>query len=107
MFRRLISAQTALLRQVLTRTKYHVLHFDLRIAGFADLPSLYMSLRFRQSCLSLRFSNLDHICSQQMEAFFTSIAQDPELPGYEGFEKQAWGFKVAVFLRCHVSFTAK
>ncbi|KAH8101751.1 hypothetical protein BXZ70DRAFT_931783 [Cristinia sonorae] len=67
--------KTALLRQVLTRNKYHVLHFDLRIAGFADLASLYMSL------------------SQQMEAFFMSIAQDPEMPGYEEFEKQAWGFK--------------
>ncbi|CCL99349.1 uncharacterized protein FIBRA_01367 [Fibroporia radiculosa] len=67
--------KTALLRQVLTRSTYHVLHFDLRIAGFADLSSLYMSL------------------SQQMEAFFMSIAQDPELPGYEVFEKEAWGFK--------------
>ena len=37
--------QTALLRQVLTQSSYHVLHFDLRIAGFADLASLYMSLR--------------------------------------------------------------
>ncbi|OBZ66940.1 hypothetical protein A0H81_13269 [Grifola frondosa] len=67
--------KTALLRQVLTRPKYHVLHFDLRIAGFADLASLYMSL------------------SQQMEAFFMSIAQDPDMPGYEDFEKDAWGFK--------------
>ena len=33
--------------------------------------------------------------SQQMEAFFMGIAQDPELPGYEDFEKQAWGFKVS------------
>lgn len=64
--------KTALLRQVLTGSKYHVLHFDLRIAGFADLPSLYMSL------------------SQQMEAFFMEIARDP---GHEDFEKQAWGFK--------------
>ena len=38
--------QTALLRQVLTQSTYHVLHFDLRIAGFADLASLYMSLRY-------------------------------------------------------------
>ena len=71
--------QTALLRQVLTGSKYHVLHFDLRIAGFADLPSLYVSL------------------SQQMESFFMGIARDPELPGYEEFEKQAWGFKVITF----------
>ncbi|RPD53733.1 hypothetical protein L226DRAFT_469903 [Lentinus tigrinus ALCF2SS1-7] len=67
--------KTALLRQVLTQPRYHVLHFDLRIAGFADLASLYMSL------------------SQQMEGFFMSIAQDPEMPGYEAFEKEAWGFK--------------
>ena len=25
------------------------------------------------------------------------IARDPELPGYEEFEKQAWGFKVITF----------
>ncbi|KAI0685181.1 hypothetical protein BC835DRAFT_1290862 [Cytidiella melzeri] len=67
--------KTALLRQVLTGSKYHVLHFDLRIAGFADLASLYVSL------------------SQQMESFFMGIAHDPDLPGYEDFEKQAWGFK--------------
>ncbi|KAI0718554.1 hypothetical protein C8T65DRAFT_762698 [Cerioporus squamosus] len=67
--------KTALLRQVLTQPRYHVLHFDLRIAGFADLASLYMSL------------------SQQMEGFFMSIAQDPDMPGYEAFEKEAWGFK--------------
>ncbi|KAI0088232.1 hypothetical protein BDY19DRAFT_891595 [Irpex rosettiformis] len=67
--------KTALLRQVLTGSKYHVLHFDLRIAGFADLASLYMSL------------------SQQMESFFMGIAHDPDLQGYEDFEKQAWGFK--------------
>ncbi|KAI0672428.1 hypothetical protein C8Q78DRAFT_1126375 [Trametes maxima] len=67
--------KTALLRQVLTQSTYHVLHFDLRIAGFADLASLYMSL------------------SQQMEGFFMCIAQDPDLPGYEVFEKEAWGFK--------------
>ncbi|TFK87298.1 hypothetical protein K466DRAFT_491135 [Polyporus arcularius HHB13444] len=67
--------KTALLRQVLTQSRYHVLHFDLRIAGFADLASLYMSL------------------SQQMEGFFMSIAQDPEMPGYDVFEKEAWGFK--------------
>lgn len=69
--------QTALLRQLLTDDKYHVLHFDLRIAGFADLDSLYMSL------------------SQQMEQYFTYIAQTK---GYEDFEKEAWGFKVSITL---------
>ncbi|KAI0080424.1 hypothetical protein K474DRAFT_1657845 [Panus rudis PR-1116 ss-1] len=67
--------KTALLRQVLTRPEYHVLHFDLRIAGFADLASLYMSL------------------SQQMESFFMNVAEDPDMPGYESFEKEAWAFK--------------
>ena len=32
--------------------------------------------------------------SQQMEGFFMSIAQDPDMPGYDVFEKEAWGFKV-------------
>ena len=33
--------KTALLREVLSEDRYHVLHFDLRIAGFADISSLY------------------------------------------------------------------
>jgi hypothetical protein len=66
-------SQTALLRQLLTSDKYHVLHFDLRIAGFADLDSLYISL------------------SQQAEQYFNLIA---DTKGYEDFEKEAWSFKV-------------
>ncbi|KAJ8521484.1 hypothetical protein ONZ45_g1802 [Pleurotus djamor] len=66
------SGKTALLREVLSNPKYHVLHFDLRIAGFADLPSLYLSL------------------SQQMEQYFEEIAK---IEGYEDFEKEAWSFK--------------
>ncbi|THU84391.1 hypothetical protein K435DRAFT_870311 [Dendrothele bispora CBS 962.96] len=65
--------KTALLREVLTHENYHVLHFDLRISGFADLSSLYMSL------------------SRQMEQYFESIAQQME--GYDEFEKEAWSFK--------------
>ena len=42
--------------------------------------------------------------SQQMESFFTNIAQDPELPGYEDFERQAWGFKVYICI-CAISDT--
>ena len=66
--------QTALLRQVLTEEKFNVLHFDLRIAGFADLSSLYISL------------------SEQMEQYFLNIST--EMQGYEEFEKEAWRFKV-------------
>ncbi|KAF8153053.1 hypothetical protein B0H34DRAFT_722079 [Crassisporium funariophilum] len=65
--------KTALLREVLSREEYHVLHFDLRIAGFADLASLYMSL------------------SQQMEQYFDEISTKME--GFEDFEKEAWSFK--------------
>lgn len=61
------------MRQLLTSDKYHVLHFDLRIAGFADLDSLYISL------------------SQQVEQYFNFIA---DARGYEDFEKEAWSFKV-------------
>ncbi|KAJ7253037.1 hypothetical protein B0H12DRAFT_601955 [Mycena haematopus] len=64
--------KTAILREVLCSEAYHVLHFDLRISGFADLASLYTSL------------------SQQMEQFFEEIGK---LPGYEEFEKESWGFK--------------
>ena len=79
----LISPQTALLREVLTREKYQVLHFDLRIPGFADLPSLYMSL------------------STQMETYFQDIAT--KIDGYEDFEKESWSFKVRLHL-CPVNF---
>ncbi|TFK53100.1 hypothetical protein OE88DRAFT_1627094 [Heliocybe sulcata] len=65
--------KTALLREVLSRPDYHVLHFDLRIAGFADLSSLYTSL------------------SHQMEMYFEAISKS--MKGYEEFEKEAWGFK--------------
>ncbi|KAL1742195.1 hypothetical protein HDZ31DRAFT_66205 [Schizophyllum fasciatum] len=65
--------KTALLRQVLTEEKFNVLHFDLRIAGFADLSSLYISL------------------SEQMEQYFLNISTDME--GYSEFEKESWAFK--------------
>lgn len=64
--------KTALLREVLSRDQYHVLHFDLRIPGFADLASLYTSL------------------SQQMEQYFEEVAA---MEGYNEFRKEAWCFK--------------
>ncbi|KAF9242317.1 hypothetical protein BU15DRAFT_44149 [Melanogaster broomeanus] len=65
--------KTALLREVLSRDRYHVLHFDLRIPGFADVSSLYMSL------------------SEQMGQYFEDISTN--VPGFEEFRKEAWGFK--------------
>jgi hypothetical protein len=70
----LAPSQTTLLREVLSQPQYHVLHFDLRIAGFADLSSLYTSL------------------SAQIEQYFVDIANTME--GYEEFEREAWSFKV-------------
>ena len=35
-----------------------------------------------------------------MEGFFMSITQDPDMPGYEAFEKEARGFKVSVTKIC-------
>ena len=72
--------QTALLREVLSQEKYHVLHFDLRIAGFADLASLYLSL------------------NQQMEQYFEEIAK---MEGYEEFKREAWSFKVRALQVCY------
>lgn len=72
----MVNSQTALLREVLSRDAYHVLHFDLRIAGFADVASLYKSL------------------SQQVEQYFEEMASGME--GYEEFEKEAWSFKALV-----------
>ena len=65
--------QTAILREVLSRNIYHVLHFDLRIAGFADLESLYTSL------------------SMQMEQYWDEIGS---MKGYEEFKKQGRRYKV-------------
>jgi hypothetical protein len=66
--------KTALCRQILCKPIYHVLHYDLRIAGFADLASLYYAL------------------STQMEQYFVEISK--RLPGYEDFEKESYTFKV-------------
>ena len=67
--------KTALLRQVLTDPRFHVVHFDLRIAGFADVTSLYMSL------------------AAQFEHFFESLAG--QLEGYEEMKKHGLMFKHA------------
>ena len=92
------TTQTALLRQVLTGSEYHVLHFDLRIAGFADLASLYLSLRYA----SVTYRNVSipklSSTSQQMESFFMNVSKDPDMPGYENFEKEAWSFKASTVL---------
>ncbi|GAA6013326.1 hypothetical protein JCM10207_000856 [Rhodosporidiobolus poonsookiae] len=70
------TGKTALLRQVLSSDRYHILSFDLRISGFADLASLYFSL------------------STQLESYFAAI---PDLLGREygwgEFEKESWAFK--------------
>ncbi|KAG2347083.1 hypothetical protein BDR05DRAFT_958549 [Suillus weaverae] len=65
--------KTVLLREILSRNIYHVLHFDLRIPGFADMTSLYMSM------------------SQQMERYFDEISK--ATPGYEEFQKEGLEFK--------------
>ncbi|GAA5939236.1 uncharacterized protein JCM15063_004463 [Sporobolomyces koalae] len=69
--------KTALLRQVLSNSdRYHVLHFDLRIAGFADLPSLYFSL------------------AQQLESYFAVLPEQMGAEwGWDIFEKESWAFK--------------
>lgn len=36
--------KTALLREVLSQERYHVVYFDLRVAGSADLKSLFFAL---------------------------------------------------------------
>ncbi|KAH0831186.1 hypothetical protein J3R83DRAFT_13763 [Lanmaoa asiatica] len=67
------SFTTALLREVLSRDRFHVLHFDLRIPGFADVSSLYTSL------------------SQQMERYFEDVSTN--MPGFEEFRREACAFK--------------
>jgi len=65
--------KTALCRQVLTQSQFHVLHYDLRIAGFADLSSLYFAF------------------ASQMEQYFVELSK--RLEGYEDFEKESYAFK--------------
>ncbi|CAD6571451.1 MAG: hypothetical protein CYPHOPRED_004441 [Cyphobasidiales sp. Tagirdzhanova-0007] len=65
--------KTALCRQVLCQPHFHVLHFDLRIAGFADLSSLYFAL------------------TSQMEQYFVDLSK--RLAGYQDFEKESFAFK--------------
>jgi hypothetical protein len=68
--------KTALCRQVLSSDQFHCIHFDLRLAGFADLSSLYFSL------------------AQQMEGYFSTL---PELMGEEWgwgvFTQESYAFK--------------
>ncbi|KAM0786832.1 hypothetical protein ACM66B_002260 [Microbotryomycetes sp. NB124-2] len=68
--------KTALCRQVLSNDKYHCISFDLRLAGFADLHSLYTSL------------------ASQMESFFASMPQMLGKEwGWDVFEKESYAFK--------------
>lgn len=67
------TGKTAILRHVLSNPRYHVLHFDLRIAGFADLAGLHQSL------------------CHQMEQYFATISETME--GYGDFEVEAFAFK--------------
>ncbi|KAJ3180821.1 hypothetical protein HDU85_003903 [Gaertneriomyces sp. JEL0708] len=67
--------KTALLREVLSDDRYHVIYLDLRIAGFADLTSLHSTL------------------SAQFENFFNRMGD--LLPGYDHFKKEALAFKHA------------
>lgn len=66
--------KSVLCRQILCRPEYHCLSFDLRLAGFADLSSLYFTL------------------SAQMEQYFVQLSK--LLKGYEEFEKESFAFKV-------------
>ena len=67
--------KTALLRQVLTEPQFHVMHFDLRIAGFADKSSLFIALTY------------------QFEKFFQELGET--LPFHEDLKKDALAFKHA------------
>ena len=84
--------QTAILRHVLSNPRYHVLHFDLRIAGFADLAGLHMSLWSVIKKLSDNSVLMSFRFSQQMEQYFATISETME--GYGEFEAEALAFKV-------------
>ena len=81
--------QTAILRHVLSNPRYHVLHFDLRIA---DLAGLHMSLWSVIKKLSDNSVLMSFRFSQQMEQYFATISETME--GYGEFEAEALAFKV-------------
>ena len=78
-------SQTAILREILSCEKYHVLHLDLRLAGVADIQSLYTSLNL------------------QLEQYFMELANMGG--GYKVFEVEARRFKVSL-IRSSVSLHA-
>ncbi|KAG9299228.1 hypothetical protein G9A89_013876 [Geosiphon pyriformis] len=74
--------KTALLREILADDRYHVIHFDLRLPGFADLPSFTIEF-----------------CSK-LETFFSQIADkfsqnqnSQSQKEHDFLEDQAIGFK--------------
>lgn len=93
--------QTAILRHVLSNPRYHVLHFDLRIAGFADLAGLHMSfwLVIIKNVLGKSGSDIFFRFSQQMEQYFATISETME--GYGDFEVEALAFKVRIYRSNH------
>ncbi|CCG83165.1 protein of unknown function [Taphrina deformans PYCC 5710] len=54
--------KTALLREVLASDDFHVVKFDLRISGFADLRTLYLSLceQFQSFFSEMNNEEMDH-----------------------------------------------
>ena len=70
-----------------------MLHFDLRIAGFADLAGLHTSLWLVNDNLgTLGSDGLSF--SQQMEQYFAMVCETME--GYGDFEAEALAFKVCI-----------
>ena len=75
------------------RTLESPLHFDLRIAGFADLAGPHTSLWLVNHHLGTPGS--DGISSsRRMEQYFAMVCETME--GYGGFEAEALAFKVCV-----------
>ncbi|RHZ76013.1 hypothetical protein Glove_208g106 [Diversispora epigaea] len=82
--------KTALLREILSDDKYNVIHFDLRVPGFANLHSFVTEFSYRIETFLLRFSE-----DQQIDKEHAKVLEDQaigikrfRLEGPESYEKK-------------------
>lgn len=88
-----ITLQTALLREILSHPRYHVLHFDLRIAGFADIESLYTSLSIQMEGYFEELANKGGWYEEGSSEPVKLSDSEIEAEGWDAFEAEALAFK--------------
>jgi hypothetical protein len=79
--------QTTLLREILSHPRYRVLHSDLRIAGFADIDSLYTTLSIWKA------TSKNWWCEEDSTERVRLNDSEIEVDGWDTFEAEALAFK--------------